>query len=244
MLRDMDSDLSRREVVGGGLLLGLLALAGCQRQQQKWTPLTQAELDGPSHLPRPALPARPRTMAASNPTSPSGVISRREWTNSPPNLSLINPMGGINRITVHHDGMPPVTLRSKNDAASRLEQIRRAHINHDPPWADIGYHYIIDPQGRIWEGRPVQYQGAHVKNNNEHNLGVMVLGNFDEQRPTPEALMTLDNFIADRMRAHRVPISRVFTHQEINPTACPGRNLQSYMLATRSGSGRLASALA
>jgi hypothetical protein len=35
--------------------------------------------------------------------------------------------------------------------------------------ADIGYHYTIDPTGRIWEGRPVQYQGAHVKMNNEHN---------------------------------------------------------------------------
>ena len=59
----------------------------------------------------------------------------------------------------------------------------------------------------------------------------------------PEALMTLDNFIADRMRSYRVPISRVYTHQEINPTACPGRYLQSYMLATRSNSGRMASAL-
>jgi hypothetical protein len=237
----MDRDLSRRELVGGGLLLGLLALAGCQRHN-RWKPLSEAELSGPPHAPRRPI-ARARPQPLMNPTGPSGVISRREWTNSPPNFSLINPMGGVNRITVHHDGMPPTSLRGKGDVTSRLEQIREAHINHDPPWADIGYHYIIDPQGRVWEGRPVQYQGAHVKDHNEHNLGVMLLGNFDEQRPTPEALTTLDLFIADRMRAYRVPMSRVFTHQEINPTRCPGQNLQSYMLATRSGSGRLASAL-
>lgn len=248
MFRHMDFDLSRREVVGGGLVLGLLALAGCQRQQ-KWTPLSQAELDGPPHTIIPPTRNRPRPLASPETSSPSGIIPRREWTSTPPNLALINPMNGINRITVHHDGMDPVTLRSKGDAASRLELIRRAHVAPHPtqdnkPWADIGYHYIIDPQGRIWEGRPIQYQGAHVRNNNEHNLGVMLLGNFDEQRPTTDALASLDSFVADRMRAYRIPMSRVFTHQEINPTQCPGRNLQSYMLATRSGSGRLASALA
>jgi N-acetylmuramoyl-L-alanine amidase len=247
MLEAMDRDFSRREVVGGGLLLGLLALAGCQKQQ-RWHPLTQEELDGPPRLPTAGpAPMHTRPPILSSPVGPSGVIPRREWTTSPPNLALINPMNGINRITVHHDGMPPVSLRTKSDAATRLEQIRRAHVAPHPnqenkPWADIGYHYIIDPQGRIWEGRPIQYQGAHVMNNNEHNLGVMVLGNFDEQRPTSEALASLDAFVADRMQAYRVSLSRVFTHQEINPTACPGRNLQAYMVSTRSGRGRLASA--
>lgn len=247
MLEAMDRDFSRREVVGGGLLLALLALAGCQKQQ-KWHPLTQEELEGPPHLPTSGpAPMHTRPPALGAMTGPSGVIPRREWTSAPPNLALINPMNGINRITVHHDGMPPVSLRTKSDAATRLEQIRRAHVAPHPnqenkPWADIGYHYIIDPQGRIWEGRPIQYQGAHVMNNNEHNLGVMVLGNFDEQRPTSEALASLDAFVADRMQAYRVSLSRVFTHQEINPTACPGRNLQAYMVSTRSGRGRLASA--
>jgi hypothetical protein len=244
----MDFDLSRREVVGGGLVLGLLTLAGCQRTQ-RWTPLSEAELNGPPHVQLPPARRIPRPQPALEMVGPSGVIPRREWTSAPPNLALINPMNGINRITVHHDGMDPVTLRGRSDVTARLELIRRAHVSPHPtqdnkPWADIGYHYIIDPQGRIWEGRPIQYQGAHVRNSNEHNLGVMVLGNFDEQRPTPEALTSLDGFVADRMRAYRVPVSRVYTHQEINPTACPGRNLQSYMLATRSGSGRLASAIA
>ena len=78
-----------------------------------------------------------------------------------------------------------------------------------------------------------------MKLNNEHNLGVMMMGNFDVERPTPEALAALDSFVADRMRAHNVAINRVFTHQEITSTECPGRSLQSYMLATRSTSGRL-----
>lgn len=221
-----------------------LILLGCQSKGSTWKPMNPADLEERPR--RPLADAHPRSPSTPEVSPISGIVSRRDWTNAQPNMSLINPMNGVNRITVHHDGMPPVNLRGKGDVASRLEQIRRAHVgNHDDGgrnWADIGYHYIIDPQGRVWEGRSVRFQGAHVKNNNEHNLGIMCLGNFDEQKPTPEALATLDAFLADRMRACRVSLDRVMTHQEINPTACPGKNLQAYMRATRSGSGRLARA--
>jgi hypothetical protein len=82
-----------------------------------------------------------------------------------------------------------------------------------------------------------------VRDHNENNLGVLVLGNFDEQAPTSAALTALDQFVADRMRAYRVPVGRVLTHQEISPTACPGRSLQGYMVATRSVRGRMAGAV-
>ena len=245
----MSESLNRRQIIQRGLVVGLpLILGACQRKTAaRWKPLSPDEIDGPPIKPLAgAEHPRSRTPRPELEQSPiSGIIPRREWTNAQPNLAAINPMNGVDRITVHHDGMPPVTLRSKNDAASRLEIIRESHTqrtddsNHH--WADIGYHYIIDPQGRVWEGRPIRYQGAHVKNNNEHNLGIMVLGNFDEQKPTNEALATLDAFLADRMRGYRLSLDRVVTHQEINPTACPGRNLQAYMRATRASSGRLAS---
>lgn len=230
--------LNRREAVRGGLLLGAgLILTGCKGGKTAWKPLTPAELEGPAR--HPVAKAQRRTPAAA-PGLPSGVIARREWTSAGPILPLINPMNGVNRITVHHSGVIAASVRSKADSARMLESIRRGHTSQQ--WADIGYHYIIDPQGRVWEGRSARYQGAHVKENNEHNLGIMCLGDFDTERPTSEALGTLDAFVADRMRVYNIPLSRVFTHQEINPTACPGRNLQSYMLATRSGHGRLATA--
>lgn len=245
----MPESPNRRQFIQTGLVMSTgLLLLGCQRKGAAWKPMSPDQIDGPPLRPL-AGTTRPRTTTPTDDpeVSPiSGIISRREWTNVQPNMSLINPMNGVNRITVHHDGMPPVTLRAKSEVARRLEQIREAHVGrHDDGgrnWADIGYHYIIDPQGRVWEGRPIRFQGAHVHNNNEHNLGIMVLGNFDEQKPTPEALATLDAFLADRMRGCRVSLDRVLTHQEINPTACPGKNLQAYMRTTRSNSGRLAHA--
>jgi hypothetical protein len=234
----MDGQFNRRQVIGSGLMLGVgLLLAGCQGGaggKRRWQPLSQAELDGPPRQPLAGPSGRPMPQ----PLGPTGVVTRREWTAAVPVTALANPMGGINRITIHHDGMPPVTLKSKADVAHRLELIRRAHANKG--WADIGYHYALDPQGRVWECRPIIYQGAHVKDNNERNMGILVLGNFEEQTPTSAALTALDTFVADRMNALRIPISRVLTHQEISPTACPGRHLQGYMVATRQSRGRMA----
>lgn len=237
-MNDPMRDLNRREIINTGLLMGAgLLLTGCAKKG-RFVPMTEAEKNGPPHIePSPSY-ARPTPVPT--PAGPDGIIPRREWTSAAPIMSLTNPMNGVNRITVHHSAIISASVRGKADAARMMDTIRRGHLTQG--WADIGYHYVIDPQGRIWEGRSVRFQGAHVKENNEHNLGIMCMGNFDMERPSPETLAALDAFVADRMRAYNISINRVYTHQEIKPTACPGRNLQGYMVATRSGSGRLARA--
>jgi hypothetical protein len=241
----VDKQLSRREVLGSGVLLGAaLVLAGCDGARRATSSLPGPRWPGAAGsgpLVGANQPTAPVGTLAREPALPPGVLPRSSWTSADVSRrSDIYPMRGISRITVHHDGMPPVTLRSQGDVAARLETIRRAHVAEG--WADIGYHYVIDPTGRVWEGRPVEYQGAHVKDNNEHNLGVMVLGNFQTQRPTREAIMALDRFVALQMRLYNVPLRRVYTHQEIRPTACPGFNLQRYMVQTRGRGGSLAAA--
>lgn len=180
------------------------------------------------------------TPPASNPGAVAGVLARTEWTRSRPIVALADPMGRISRITVHHDGMTPFYSTAKLDAARRLESIRNSHVSKG--WADIGYHYIIDPAGRVWQGRPINLQGAHVKDENPGNLGIMVMGNFESQRPTPAALNTLDQFVGAQMRRYAIPVRRVYTHQELRSTACPGRTLQAYMQQTRTSTGRMARA--
>lgn len=151
-------------------------------------------------------------------------------------------MGQIANVTVHHDGMDPVQLRSPSEVADRLELIRHVHVENNG-WADIGYHFAVDPLGNVWAARPLDRQGAHVKDHNEHNLGILVLGNFEVQNPTPQALASLDSLIAEAALANRVPLQRVRTHREWNPTACPGQSLQRHMNWTRSGGGRVAQVL-
>lgn len=261
-------------IAGGGALIGGLLLSGCGGSRANGSaPRTWADEDAASYSPAPcdtpacrpdfAAPTysssaqAPSTTWPPTPTyqapapqrpvqaqAPASVIPRSSWTRQgvarPREIYAI---AGINRLTIHHDGMPPAALRSTRDVAMRLEQIRAAHVN-GRGWADIGYHYIIDPSGRVWEGRNIYYQGAHVKDQNENNLGVLVLGNFQVQRPSAQALNTLDRFVSVQMQRYNIPLSRVKTHKELAQTDCPGRNLQAYVSSSRGKGNMLAFASA
>jgi N-acetylmuramoyl-L-alanine amidase len=146
----------------------------------------------------------------------------------------ILPMDGVERITVHHEGSEVVTFDDVPDVIKRMESIRVYHAV-DRGWGDIGYHFVIDRAGRVWQGRDLAYQGAHVRDHNPHNIGVMVMGNFDLQSPTSAQLTTLRATLITLQKSYRVPIQRVYTHQELMSTECPGVALQRDMVAMRRG---------
>jgi hypothetical protein len=252
-------EVSRRALLSGASALAALAwLQGCSggRRIAKdfpspvW-PEKQASLATPTPPTVYYAPGQPVSAPTPQPSSPrpqapaqavSGVIGRSQWTRNAPRWNLSKPMNGVGMITVHHDALNASGMRGWQSSVDRLNKIRRAHLDRGPTWVDIGYHYIIDPEGRVWEGRPVSIEGAHVAATNDHNLGIMLMGNFMEHRPTQAQLNSLDGFLAAQMRGYRVPIGRVYTHREFRSasTECPGNNLQSYMLQTRASRGRLA----
>lgn len=265
------TDCSRRTVIQLGSLAGLAALAGgCAGggQQhaggdgvpinwpdpiQKQPVLPPGPRPGPPEISQgptvPPLVQQPPTPVGPQAGLPSGVIPRTRWTSaSLKRPGNVRPMNGTAYITVHHDGMNQFFGDREDDSVRRLSSIQNAHTTRKARtgeyWADIGYHYIIDRGGRVWEGRPIQYQGAHVQDFNEHNIGVMCTGNFMLQYPTKAQTDRLDQFVAQLMRQHRITLRNVRTHQEWNPTECPGRNLQVYMARTRSRGGNMALALA
>ncbi len=147
-------------------------------------------------------------------------------------------MRGVNRITIHHEGWTPVWFTDARSVSQRLESIRRSHLDRLGA-GDIGYHLIIDRAGRVWQGRSMGYQGAHVRDHNAHNIGVMVMGNFDLQRPSDAQHAALHQTLVGLVRQYRIPSKHVFTHQEFNVTSCPGRSLQKHTNALRR-SGKLA----
>ncbi len=247
----LHSQITRREAVAGGsLALGALLLTGCAANKQPaalpdtlWKPEgPQTVTAPPPSYVHPNSPIYAQPQQVTLPTDPvpsAGVVPRSQWARTGvARRDEIFEMNGIRRITVHHDGMPPTSLMSSRQVAGRIEQIRQSHVV-GRGWADLGYHYVIDPSGRVWEGRSTRFQGAHVKDQNENNLGILVMGNFEMQSPTSAALNSLDGFLASQMQQHRISLGNVRTHRERAPTACPGRNLQAYMIRTRSGGGTL-----
>jgi len=141
-------------------------------------------------------------------------------------------MNGIKRITFHHSGDPkPFTTTDFTETAQHLEFVRSYHRSRN--FQDIGYHFAIDRAGRVWQLRSLLHQGQHVRSNNEHNLGVVVLGNFDQQPMSPAQRDKVKIFAALLRKQYALPVARVCTHQEIVATGCPGRGMQSYMAELR-----------
>ncbi len=238
--------LSRRDFLWLGLAGTSVMISGCVSGQSQasarpgplWPqsnprPSTAAaDLIGPTASTPPKALTPP--VAAATATSQGGlsIIPRKSWTNTSPILTKIHAMGGVKKITVHHEGWTPVWFADTDSTAKRMESIRKSHLQRLGA-GDIGYHYVIDRAGRVWQGRDVRYQGAHVREHNPNNLGVMVLGNFDVQRPTDAQMVSLRATVATLMKQHRVPLKLVYTHQELNPTECPGKALQSNMISLR-----------
>jgi hypothetical protein len=161
-----------------------------------------------------------------------------------PNIKGMDRMLPPKYITIHHDGMTPFWGVNDLEARLRLEWIRNGHRGKG--WSDIGYHYIVDRSGVVWQGRDVtQWQGAHVKNRNENNIGVMCMGNFMLQRPSAAQIAGLNRTVAQLQRVYRISTANVKTHKEWEgaQTLCPGTNLQSKVLVLRKG-GFKAGALA
>lgn len=222
---------SARRTGGFGDGTGLVG-QGSQGMSVAWTPIqeTPRPVAYQSYVPKPADPI------LEAPLEPSWVgfnpIPRSQWTRVRP-AGNINPMQGVNRITLHHEGNQAVNFVDESNTMDRLELIRRSHTSHRG-WADIGYHFIVDRAGRVWEGRPLAFQGAHVSENNPHNVGVMVLGNFDIQRPSDVQIQAMQGTIRHLRRQFRVAPNQIWTHRELGRTSCPGDMLQPVIHRMRS----------
>ncbi|MFO0893619.1 MAG: peptidoglycan recognition family protein [Phycisphaerales bacterium] len=227
----LDGAVARRGVLGLGILAFLAACApkqGGTMPEPLWT-----SIDPPPPPPSPEPAGSGAQVMPAPPPDYGGVIGRSFWAQGVPVPALMNPMLPVRFITVHHDGMTPFTATDQESSAARIEVIRTGH--RSKKWGDIGYHFVVDRGGRVWEGRSLRWQGAHVEAQNEGNVGICCLGNFDEQSPSQAQLDALEGQLRTLMRRYGVPVSRIRTHQEwpTAHTACPGRSLQSAMVKIR-----------
>ena len=160
------------------------------------------------------------------------ILTRERWgAKTPVRARLTASARPYERITVHHSAEPTSDLGQQTTAevADRLRRIQRFQMR-EWGFGDVGYHFLIDPQGRVWQGRPMEWQGAHSDgDNNIANIGICLLGNFDAERPTAKALRSLEQLIAALGQRHGIPRSRVFGHDHWKATECPGTYLNRWL---------------
>ena len=154
------------------------------------------------------------------------MITRSQW-GALPMKSNYDPMGRITRMTIHHTHeIPGMMHRSDVDIVRAITRYHRNTLR----WADIGYHYLIGRDGRVYEGRPATAQGAHARGlNNLNNLGIAVIGDFSEVLPEEKQLSALKHFIKDMQAKHQIPKTRIYSHKQFVNTQCPGKRLGAWL---------------
>ncbi len=153
------------------------------------------------------------------PRDASALVRRGEWGALAPREDFV-PRGPLRGFVLHHTAAPEPAL----DAGGReaevdyMRRIEDLHLSRG--WAAIGYHFVIMPSGRIFEGRPSDVLGAHVLGHNTGTVGVALAGKFDQQQPTQAALAAID-----RVRWELVPGTQsvpLVAHRDLADTTCPG----------------------
>lgn len=186
-----------------------------------------------------------RNLLSSAPVQPE-VIRRSDWVESEaPRFDIrgaeIWPpaFAPLRMAVVHHTH----TRNDDPDPVATLNRIYRFHAL-DRGWGDIGYNFMIDEVGAIYEGRwsgagaqqwPSEDEDSravvagHVYGCNEGSCGIALLGDFDEQPPTSAAISALVELLAHLSARHGfaavglgIP---VMTHLHLRPVTCPGREL-------------------
>lgn len=133
-------------------------------------------------------------------------------------------MRNIDTIIIHCTATRPNWWSSKS-AKQKTAEIRRWHVQ-DRGWSDIGYHYLIDRDGTVTEGRSLGRTGAHAKGHNTGSVGISLFGGHGGN----VADKFDDNFTEDQDRALRElidtlkvdhPITKIIGHNEVSNKACP-----------------------
>lgn len=105
------------------------------------------------------------------------VIPRSVWGAKPPKNTLAT-LPNPKRITIHHTVFPILSsTASKPTEEARMRKIQESEMTGKQNFSDIGYHYVIMPSGRIYEGRPNSKKGAHDVIND--GFGVAFDGSFE-----------------------------------------------------------------
>jgi hypothetical protein len=206
---------------------------------------------GAAELPLPgATPASPRSAWGARPPKPG-----------------ISKAPSIQYAVVHH------TVNSNAYAAADVPGILRSiqayHMDGNG-WSDIGYNFLVDRFGRIWEGRAGSLSsaavGAHVAGFNTGSVGIANIGTYQTASPSAAQVSATATIAAWRLAAYGVDssgsvtvtagadsgkyttgtvvtIPRIVGHRDLGASSCPGNLLWNQLSSIRAQAALLGQSL-
>jgi hypothetical protein len=134
----------------------------------------------------------------------------------------------ITSITLHHEGSAKPLLPD-DDPGAGLRALQ-SWGERDRNWWDVPYHYLIDLDGHVYEGRDWHYMGeTNTTYDPSGHLLISIIGNYNLQEPTPAQLDAIANVMAWAVKAFDVPLDSIKGHYRYAQTDCPGKNLRKFL---------------
>jgi hypothetical protein len=134
----------------------------------------------------------------------------------------------ITHVTLHHTGSSQ-PLRPEDDPAAILRALQSWGAR-DRNWWDVPYHYLIDLDGRVYEGRDWRFMG---ETNTTYDPGghflISVIGNYGRQDATPAQLEAIADLMAWAIAEFDLPLDRIGGHYNYADTNCPGDGLRKFL---------------
>ncbi|WKN40839.1 N-acetylmuramoyl-L-alanine amidase [Tunicatimonas pelagia] len=200
-----------------------------------------------SQVPQPAL-RREQTAEDDVRCEKPALITQEEWRTGLPAPSYQRAITQVNHVIIHHSA----TFNSLTDYENVVRNIYLFHTQ-DRGWSDIGYNFLVAPDGTLFEGRSAGEQnvesdnirGAHFCGRNSGTMGVCLLGNYNTAIPTDTALATIERVTSwkldkeglDPMATNSHPANNnlgvIAGHRNGCATECPGENLYARLESIR-----------
>ena len=223
-------------LLGAGLAaLGILVVAGCQRQVLVasappsavnrevfvYKPLPAAKPapvrnEPPPTLEIPRKPVEPPLPAHDAAWEPQATERPWRW------------------IVIHHSA-------TDSGSAAAFDAFHR----NGRHWDELGYHFVIGNGGGASDGAvevgsrwPKQKWGAHcrVGDNEEYNyfgIGICLVGNFDKRRPSEAQMQSLARLVDYLAARYKIDAAHIIGHGSVGDTRCPGHGFPMSDLQTR-----------
>jgi hypothetical protein len=170
--------------------------------------------------------------AADKPTTkpverPGNFVTREEWGSEPqpiPDERKHTPKW----VTIHHAG---VDYKPGTDPAKFVKNMQ-GWGQREKGWPDLAYHFLIAPDGRIFEARDLAYEpDTNTKYQLQGHIGVEMMGNFEKQRPSPQQIESCARLTAWLVRKFNLELKNIEGHKDAAPkqTSCPGKDFYRYL---------------
>lgn len=164
------------------------------------------------------------------------LVLQEVWRSGLPEPEYKRVFNQVRNIILHHSA----TSNSISDHMALVRSIYTYHTQING-WSDIGYNYLIAPDGVIYAGRDPgnlvhedEVLGAHFCASNTGTMGICLLGTFTETEPTAEAMASLNHLLAWKMAKDSLyplgvnphplnpQLGIIAAHRHGCATVCPG----------------------